>query len=130
MPFGDSDGDSTRRRGFVVTTVAPVPTAKMNVARGTEQRAFAVHAIAGNVFDAREAAGITRKVMAQALGVTATTLWRKETGGTEFKASELVAIATVCGVDIGRLLAVGPGAAAVERETRRTGGRDSHGQAR
>ena len=43
--------------------------------------------------------------MARALGVTATTLWRKETGGTVFKASELVAIAKVCGVDVGRLLA-------------------------
>jgi transcriptional regulator with XRE-family HTH domain len=66
-----------------------------------------VQAIAENVFTAREAAGVTRKAMAHALGVTATTLWRKETGGTEFKASELIAIASVCGVDVGRLLAVG-----------------------
>lgn len=78
----------------------------MNVARGTEDRRASVRSIAGNVFDAREAAGVTRKAMARALGVTTSTLWRKETGGTEFKASELVAIATSCCVDVGRLLAV------------------------
>jgi transcriptional regulator with XRE-family HTH domain len=78
----------------------------MNVARGTEQRRAAVQSIAENVLDAREAAGVTRKAMAQSLGVTATTLWRKETGGTEFKGSELVAIAKACGVDVRQLLAV------------------------
>jgi len=82
--------------------------AEMNVARGTEDGCIAVRTIAENVLGAREAAGVTRKAMAKVLGVTTTTLWRKETGGTEFKASELVAIARVCGADVGRLLAVEP----------------------
>jgi transcriptional regulator with XRE-family HTH domain len=86
----------------------------MNVARGTGDRRAAVCSIATNVFDAREAAGVTRKAMARALGVTSSTLWRKETGGTEFKASELVTIATACGVDVGRLLLVAVEAAAVK----------------
>ena len=77
----------------------------MSVSRGTEGRRPAVRTIAANIFDAREAAGVTRKAMARTLGVTASTLWRKETGGTEFKASELLTIAQVCGVDVGRLLA-------------------------
>jgi transcriptional regulator with XRE-family HTH domain len=78
----------------------------MNVARGTGDRRAAVRSIATNVFDAREAAGVTRKSMARALGVTTSTLWRKETGGTEFKASELVAIAKAYGVDVSRLMVV------------------------
>ena len=86
----------------------------MNIARGTEERDSVVRSIAGNVFDAREAAGVTRKAMARAVGVTASTLWRKETGGTEFKASELVAIAKVCAVDVERLLAGNAGG--VDRE--------------
>jgi transcriptional regulator with XRE-family HTH domain len=69
-------------------------------------RPTTVRTVADNVFDAREAVRVTRKVMARLLGITATTLWRKETGGTEFKATELVAIAKVCGVDVGELLAV------------------------
>jgi transcriptional regulator with XRE-family HTH domain len=59
--------------------------------------------------------------MARALGVTTSTLWRKETGGTEFKASELVAIAKAYGVDVSRLMVIE--AAAVKR-TRRTAGGD------
>lgn len=61
----------------------------MNVARGPDERAGAVQAIASRVFAAREAAGVTRKAMAHTLGITVSTLWRKETGGTEFKGSEL-----------------------------------------
>jgi transcriptional regulator with XRE-family HTH domain len=74
----------------------------MNVARGTQTRRAAVVAIAANVLEAREAARVTRKTMAKALGITVSTLWRKETGGTEFKAPELVATAKVCDVDVGR----------------------------
>jgi transcriptional regulator with XRE-family HTH domain len=92
----------------------------MNVARGTEDRSAAVRSIAENVLDARAGAGVTRKAMARALGVTTSTLWRKETGGTEFKASELVAIATACGVDVARLMAVE--AAAVKRTLSTPGG--------
>ena len=85
---------------------APIHSvSEINVFRGTEQHRAAVHAIAAKIFDARLAAGITRKTMARRLGLITSTLWRKETGGTEFKASELVAIAKVCGVDVGRLLA-------------------------
>ena len=73
----------------------------MNVARGTEDRSIAIRTIAGNVFDAREAAGVTRKAMARALGVTVSTLWRKEVGISEFK----VTIAKVCGIDVSRLMA-------------------------
>ena len=81
--------------------------AEMNVVRGTDSHhQLTVLAIADNVFRARQAARVTRKSMASAVGVTATTLWRKEAGGTEFKASELVAIAKMCRVDVGQLLAV------------------------
>ena len=87
-------------------TPPTLTVSEMNVARGTEDRDVIVRTIAANILDVREAAGVTRKAMARTLGVTATTLWCKETGGTEFKASELVTIATVCGVDVSRLMTV------------------------
>ena len=80
--------------------------AEMNVIRGTVEGRTVVEVIAGNVIAVREACRVTRKEMAKALGITASTLWRKETAGTEFKGSELIAIAGRCGVDVSRLLRV------------------------
>ena len=109
MPSQRASSPRCRRRWSNASQrdqMATALIAEMNVTRGTEDRCIAVRAIADNVFNAREAAGVTRKAMARTLGITTSTLWRKETGGTELKASELVEIARVCGVDVCRLLAV------------------------